>query len=307
MIPTPWKIALTFVFTAATIFLAVRSGAFGMLEAAFTRITWVELSALFAIFVVIRIIQAYSLIQSLKVVNTALTLRTSLELAALKGFYNLGLGGAGFIAQAIHVRSRNLFSITQLAWATATQSILLIAALGAFLLAVAPALFDHAKAFWAVILLGGLGTLIPFMALPALRYSRRLTNRLPVRLQSKLKELQYHFPAPRMNQLVPLWLLQVSLVGLRLGRIIFIAVLLDPLTPIGELAATTLFADLATVVPLTPGGIGIREFLIGAGGSLGRQPDLFIIAAIIDRGIAITGNLVHGTVTLTANHFNRIN
>jgi uncharacterized membrane protein YbhN (UPF0104 family) len=301
MIPTPWKVALTLAFTAATIFLAARSGALETLETTFTRIGWLELVALFTLFGIMRILQAWSLVLAMKTVGASLRFRVSLDLAGLKGFYNLGLGGAGFVAQAIHARSRNLFSLGQLTFATISQSLLLVSALGALLLGFSSALLQDPAMFWPIVFISLLAVLSPFWALRALHSTGLVSRLVPKKFRSKIEEISNNVPAPAFDGLLSLWLAQVLLVSVRLGRMLLIAFFLDPLISIGSLAATTLFADLATVVPLTPGGIGVREFLIGLGASLGGHSELFIAAAIIDRGITIAGNVIHGAGAIAMN------
>lgn len=298
MISTPWKVALTLVFTAATIFLAARSGALDTLEATFTQIGCIELITLLTLFGIMRILQAWSLIKALKVLDSSLQFRSSLELAGFKGFYNLGLGGAGFVAQAVHARSRNLFSVSQLAFASVSQSLFLVSALGTLLLAFAVSLLEHRTAFWSLLAVGALAALAPLVAIRSFYHAGAVSILLPRSLRAKLAALKESLPTPQVDQLVSLWLVQIGLVSVRLARVVVIALFLDPIASIEQLAAITLFADLATVVPLTPGGIGIREFLIGAGASLGKHSELFVAAAIVDRGITISGNLAHGFGTI---------
>ena len=293
-----WKFALTFAFVIATIFIAVHSGAVEALEETFNRIGWFELLVIFGLFGIMRMLQALSLVRAIELVDGSLRFRESLDLAGLKGLYNLGLGGAGIVAQAVHARSRKLFSISTLAFATISQTMLLVSALGTLLLLFSTGLLRYPAVFWPLFAFGILAAVVPFLALHSQRHARTLLSRVPRRLRFQFENLGDSLPTPQFGQLFVLWLLQTSLVVFRLSRILAIALFLDPLTPLGHLAVVTLFADLVTVVPLTPGGIGMREFFIGLGSSLGGQSELYITAAIIDRGITIVGNFIHGTAIL---------
>lgn len=301
MISPAWKTTFTLVFLFATAFLAARSGALVTLQATSTQIGWLELFFLLGLFTIMRILQAWSLVRAMGLAGASLRFGESLDLAGLKGLYNLGLGGAGLVAQAIHARSRNLFSIRQLAFATVSQSLLLVSALGTLLVMFSTTLLQYTTAFLLLVSFGALTALIPFVVLRVPHHLGTLPTLFTKALGLSIENLRKKLSVLSYKRLLELWLIQITLISLRLVRIIAIALLIDPSTSVGQLAAATLLADLVTVVPLTPGGIGIRELLIGLGASLEGQSEIFIAAAIIDRGITVAGNLFHGTCTIVLN------
>lgn len=293
-----WKTALTIAFTAATLWLAIESGALSTLRNVFKEIGPAELFLLGLLFITMRAFQALSLSTVIKQFNILLPFKSSLELAGLKGLYNLGFSGAGLAAQAFHGRSRRLFSIPQLAWATGFQSLLLVSAMGTLLLAAVMVAARHSTIATLLIILGAFAALVPFAIISLIAHPARIPGFIPARLREKLGNLAETGKLLASRKLVLVWLIQTGIVILRLARMIAIVFFLDSQAALGTLAITTLFADLMTVVPLTPGGIGVREFVIGLGADFSGHLDLFISAAIIDRGVAIFGNLVHGFVIL---------
>lgn len=94
---------------------------------------------------------------------------------------------------------------------------------------------------------------------------------------------------------------QLLFAWLRVARLAFITVLLSPHVNIVELSAIVLTADLASLLPLTPGGIGLREFLIGTGGVAIGHLEILVAAAVVDRGVMVLGNLAHGLFVLAGN------
>src|SRR5699024_10503240 len=128
-----WKMVLAVVFTTATFWLAVESGALSTLRNVFKQIGALEFFVLSLLFIALRIFQALSFLTVIRQSNTIVTFKASLSLAGLKGLYNLGFSGAGLAAQAFRGRSKGLFTVPQLAWATGLQSLLLVSSLGAAL------------------------------------------------------------------------------------------------------------------------------------------------------------------------------
>lgn len=297
---TRWKAGLAILFTLATIFLIVKADALGTIGQAFSRIGPQELLLLGLLFAALRVMQAVSLVVIIKNIGVKLPFRASLDLAGLKGFYNLGLGGAGLVAQAVHAHSQQLFSVPQLAWTTALQSLLFVSALGALLFFSATSLTGTLSIALVPAAFGLTACLAPFLALSIFERTELAMRLSPSRYHKKLRALKTSFCNTSREQLFIAWLIQVVIVFIRLTRILFIAFFLNPFVPIASLAVTTLAADLVTVVPLTPGGIGMREFFIGIGAQLAGAFELFVAAALIDRGVAIAGNLVHGVFTLSA-------
>jgi uncharacterized membrane protein YbhN (UPF0104 family) len=94
-------------------------------------------------------------------------------------------------------------------------------------------------------------------------------------------------------------------IATRITRIMIIAAAIDRQTDLGTLVLLVLAADTSLVVPVTPGGIGIRELIIGAGGSAFGRFDVFLTAALIDRGFSIAFNMLHGIAVILSYQFSK--
>lgn len=295
-----WRLALVLAFTAATLWLAVEAGAAATLSRALHQLGFVEFAWLGMLFAALRVCQAHSLMAATRSQNVDLGFSSSLDLAGLKGLYNLGFSGAGLIAQAVHARSRQLFTVGQLAWATALQSLLLLVALGSTLTLMALVSSFESGSMQVALLLFGMGACgAAFVLVRLITGSMNFHPPGPEWLKSKLSYLGQSGHNPGLKRLAGILSLQFGIVILRLARVLTIAFFINNEARLLELTLVTSFADLVTTVPLTPGGIGIREFLIGAGAEFHGNVDLFLAAAIIDRGFTLAANLVHGGVVLT--------
>lgn len=301
-----WKLALVFGFTAATVWLAFEAGAAKTIAETLRHLGLLEFGALLVLFAALRACQAISLTLVTQPLGIRLRFHTSLDLAGLKGLYNLGLSGAGLVAQAVHGRSKALFSVGQLAWATGLQSLLLISALGAVV--IASALINPFNQTGLTYSICVLGTAVIAFSLAIIRIassSKKLSTRMPRWLREPLDRLRQVGRKPSLKQLGALLAIQLSIVLLRLARLLTIAIFIDASADLSELALVTSVADLLTTVPLTPGGIGAREFLIGLGAEMFGQVDLFLAAAIIDRGFTLLANLMHGGIVLLSESVRR--
>ena len=289
-----WKPLITIAFTLGTFYLIFRANAFEDLFGSFKQVGATDLPIFFLLFIGMRLLQAGSLAWIMKIQRVRLRFHDALELSALKGFYNLGFSGAGLVAQAIRARSSNFFTVRQLAWATLLLSLLLISTQG-IMLAVTSLIFFHQKTMMIFgTSVGVIFGLLPLLILYLVKHGLVPRLVVPIKIYNLLEEFGILIAQSTITNISVAWLLQASLVILRVGRIVLIAYLLDADGPAGIFAAITLSADLATVVPLTPGGIGLREFVIGLGAGFVGHLELFIAAAVIDRAVTLIGNLTHG-------------
>lgn len=283
---------LAFIF--ATLWLIVRSGALSSIGAAFQQLESLEIVIIGLLFAGMRIGQAISLSLAIRMQGVPLQFSQSLELSALKGFFNLGFIGAGVAAQAMQARTDKLFTLKHLALATAFLAVLLVSFQGILLVIFA---FLFGKAGGYKLIMAGVGivaALCPMLILLLLRFTSIAHRILPTKLYALTEDIRGSLRRANVGYVGRVWLAQGALVVFRIGRVIFVAYALDPQAALGLLLTITIFADLVTAIPLTPGGIGLREFIIGLGGELAGHFDLFIAVAVIDRAITLGGNLVHG-------------
>lgn len=293
MISKPAKLALASLFSLATLALIIYSGAIEAVGDALSRASLLQLGVASALFVGMRFVQIASFVLACKATSTCLSWRAAHDLTALKGFYNLGVSGAGLVAQAAHANATKSLGMAELAWATAIQSILLVSAIGFWLMIAGAWAFGTMQGFWLA-LAGGAATLSPLLLVTTIRSDWPPWGILPESVRQRASSFIRKADDVSLKGMLQLFLVQSALVSLRVSRVLCIALFLDPSLDIARSASITLSADLASVVPLTPGGLGIREFFIGLGANLTGQLEILLAAAVIDRGITILGNSIHG-------------
>jgi uncharacterized membrane protein YbhN (UPF0104 family) len=247
-----------------------------------------------------RVVQAFSLQRALLFYGRPIKFESSLALSGLKGLFNLGFTGLGIAVQSAEGHIKHLVPAGVIIFANALQVFLLSAALG-FLLLFALLIFSTSTEVPAPILLlvvaivflvtglvGAVASVFPGLV-TWLPHVRRFPGRRFV-------------PSPSRDlagsTLIWIGTLQSSCVLLRLSRVLVIAWGIDPNVDVEMLAISVLAADTIGVIPITPGGIGIRELLIGAIGAASRHYELLLAAAVIDRMATIFLNILHGAVAI---------
>lgn len=293
-------------FTSALALLAFRQEILGDIWRALQEVSLFILFGAFGLFTAARLVQALCLRQTLLIFDERISFHTALDLSGIKGFYNLTFHGAGVLAQAASGKSKNIFQMRNFVASTLLQSILL-----AFSMAISVALLSFALPGLGISSEVALvfGLIVSFIALAMIVLLRRYRLQVAVagpRINEALSDLHQLLKTARPASLLLAAGYQLSFAWLRLARLLFIAALTNPYVSMIELSAIVLTADLASLVPLTPGGIGLREFIIGTGGVAIGHMDTLIAAAVIDRGIMILGNLSHGFLVL-AKDFSRRN
>jgi len=296
--PTYWKIIAVTCFVAATILLISKVGSIPNILSSLGNISLVELIIVTMLFALLRFSQALCFAVVASTINVRISMGSSMDLMALKGFFNLGLGGAGLVAQAAHSRTTNLLSLPEFTAATLIQSLFLVSSFGiALLFAVfwieAPQSFVIFCALACVFVFTL--PLIAFLILNSITYASAL---IPSSMSDSASKLRQAVTFNPKRLMLAAWLLQILIVLFRIARIALIGLFLSSEIDIRSLIATTLVADFASLIPLTPGGIGLREFVIGVGANIVDQFDLFMAAAVLDRAVAITCNLLHGGFVL---------
>lgn len=295
--------ALTFLVALAL--LAHRQEALESIGQAIRNVSAVTLIGAFILFAAARFVQALCLQQALHIFGERLSSQSALELSGIKGFYNLTFQGAGVLAQAASGRANNIFRMRSFIASTLLQSILLALSIGVSVAILAFGLPGGALSR-NLALLFGLGVAIAALVLVLLMRRYRIqASAFDPRINSILSDIHELLMGARPASLVLVGGYQLLFAWLRLARLAFITVLLTPEVNVIELSAIVFAADLASLLPLTPGGMGLREFLIGTGGVAIGHMEVLVAAAVVDRGVMILGNLAHGLLVLTSSLIGR--
>jgi len=261
-----------------------------------------HIALLAALFVLMRVVQALSLRRVLSLYNQNIEFNSALSLAGLKGGFNLGFSGLGLVAQSAQARVQFLVPVRVMLFANVTQSFMLILALGVCLF-LATLFFFEAD---------GLPAPIAFLALALgaglLGFSGAVICLLPNgpgKKVRKVKALRSLLPPeasrkPPWHVVVGIVVLQSALVVLRTARVLVIAYAITSAVNVEFLTVTVLAADTLGVIPITPGGIGVRELIIGMLGATTDHYEVYLAAAIIDRVLTVVFNIVHGSIAIWA-------
>ena len=252
------------------------------------------------LFALMRFVQAAILQRTLWLHRVKIGFISSLNLVGLKGLFNLAFFGLGLAAQSARAKLALLVPVKVTVFATLTQSFMLIFALGLTLTIAAlalhsgvdfplPAIFVFLGVFFGVA--GLVGSV-------ACMYPEVLPEQVRLFKLSRRWRLTGPGRKPGMNGAFILVILNIALVVLRVARVLVIAYAIDPAVNLNSLTITVLAADTLGVVPVTPGGIGLRELIIGLIGAAAKQYETFLAAAVIDRVVIITFNLIHGSVAV---------
>jgi uncharacterized membrane protein YbhN (UPF0104 family) len=292
------KLFFTIVFVAATIYLVAREQIFSAIWPAMGAFRFWETLLILFLFAIARIFQAFALRKSLLLFDKQISVGGAIGMVALKGFYNAGMSGAGLVAQAVRGRTHLNIAISTTAVVTALQFLLLIALLGLMFSLASIISPIQPKQKTILVFIGLLLGSTPFFATAAVVYMRSAwKGRMAQLLDDATTSLRNAMSTrPHIVAIIALALL--SFQSFRIFRIVLIAWILDPSVQIATLSLTVIAADIGSVIPVTPGGIGVRELLIAAGGRITGSLELFLTAAVLDRIFALTFSLVHGLIVI---------
>lgn len=293
-----WKLVATVIAVATTLGLALQEPIVDQFGAALNTLDLTTIILIIFLFGLMRTFQALALQISLNESQSRLEFQSAVGLIALKGFYNLAFSGAGLVAVALRGRAALNIQIKDLAAATLLQAALLIIVLG-LLFAVASLCFEPDPRYKIAFALLGLSVAaIPFLIGTLTRFaSRRVIQRLPRAVQ-RAAEYGRDSAIWSTRTKVVATLIIFAYVTSRLARIIVLALIIDSSANVGHLIYVVVGADLLSIIPITPSGIGVREIAIGAGGAFIGEFDLFLSAAVLDRMVSIGLNLIHGLTVI---------
>lgn len=294
-----FKFAATFMAVGLTIAIAMRPSVWANIEYAFASFDHEVIVVLLILFCFMRLFQGLSLCLSLKSLNHDLPLRNALGLVALKGFFNLAFAGAGLFAQAVRAKSSLNVGYSTFAYASLYQAMVLVTVLGFLTAAVGVVVLPSVEKKAMFGILGLAIAVAPFLTLSVVRRVKSLKN-------AKIARIILRFVQYRLEDWK--WLLPLAVLGTffflsRLIRISIIAITVEEGIRLEFFSLAVIVADLSTVIPITPGGIGVRELVIGAGGNWVGQLDIFLAAAVVDRIIGLVFSLVHGLLVLFVYQF----
>ena len=255
-----------------------------------------------ALFAVMRVVQALSLRHVLSLYNRQIDFKSALSLAGLKGLFNLGFSGLGLAAQSAQARVQFLVPVRVMLFANVTQSFMLIVALGVCLF-LATLFFFEAGVLPARIAFLGLALgagLLGLLGVGICLFPNGLAKKVP-----NLKKLHSLLPPettskPTCRVVIGIIVLQIAFVVFRTARVLVIAYAIASAVNVEFLTVTVLAADTLGVIQITPGGIGVRELIIGALGATVEHYEVFLAAAIIDRVMTVFFNIVHGSIAIWA-------
>lgn len=290
-----WRPFATVLFVAATVALAAQSVPS---EIMFRSIIFLDMwivAGLFLIFLIMRVWQAAALKISLAMVERQLSLLATIGLVAIKGLFNHGVSGAGLVAQGIRAKHRFAIRYRDFGMVTLIQALTLTGTLGALLLlAFMGFLFTGTVLNALVISIALIAMGLPIAAallwdaIPHDRIGDRVSGWPDSETSKRLRATLFQ------TRGILIVAAQAAFFGFRFCKFAAIALLIQPEVSVAQLLVIVLIADLATVVPITPGGIGVRELVIAAGGAMLGDFEVALSAAIIDRVTGIAFSLVHG-------------
>ncbi|NKI36176.1 hypothetical protein HFP89_13475 [Wenzhouxiangella sp. XN79A] len=263
-----------------------------------TSLSITAMTGVLLLFILMRIAQAFSFKHALELSNRIIAFDASLALVGIKGLFNLGFVGLGLAAQTAHGKIAHHVPVRIMIHANLTQLFLLVVALGLGLIA-GIILLPHASDIpgsMTFLLIGAGCAAMGLAGTVACIFPSCSVwlNRIP-----GVQHLRLGMERPHGEPLRSLLLIacfQATTVVTRVTRVLVIAWSISPDADFQTLAMSVLIADTVGVVPVTPGGIGLRELLIGMLGAAADQYEVFLAAAVIDRMAAIVLNLVHGAL-----------
>ncbi len=259
-------------------------------------------AAIVMAFLAMRGCQAAALSLSVRYWGGRLRLPQSFGLVALKGFFNQGVSGSGLVAQGVRARYRLGVAWGHFGAATLLQAASMVVVLGGLLAATGALLLTDGQRVAAVLLGLGAAASPIIMALAWGRLPHHAIRRRVPRWPEGLGRVVLSRRGVILHTM-GLALVQLLFVLLRFCRLAIIAVLMQPDISLAHLFVIVLMADLATVVPITPAGIGVRELVIALGGAAVGDLDVALAAAIIDRVASMGLSLLHGLLVLVWYHW----
>lgn len=292
-------------FLLALALLARRQDALESIWLAISNVSAVALIGALILFAAARLAQAQCLRQALLISGECLSFTTALELSGIKGFYNLTFQGAGILAQGASGKARNIFRMRNFIASSLLQSILLALSIGVSVATLAFLLPEGRLPRNGAMLFGSGVASAALVLVFAIRRYRVHVSAFGPRINSILADVHERLTCARLGSLLIACGYQLCFAWLRLARLAFVAVVLTSEVNFLELSAIVFAADLASLVPLTPGGIGLREFVIGTGGVAVGQMEILVAAALVDRGVMILGNFAHGLLVMAGDFFRR--
>lgn len=291
---TRWlKLAFLLAFLAVLLLIAAQPAVRSQLADSLRSLSTIDVVAVMALFLAMRLMQAAAFRHAILAVGKTLSFSISMKLVAIKGVFNLSLTGAGVAAQTIDARLNQNIPVKVNLLANVLSSFALVFSLGLLLAVIS------ARNGAGVLILVGLTLMISASAGIAVVMPGRLQNIVhgifPASILSGLSALRLQIGAPDILALV---FFQLIVALLRLLRVLFIAFCIEPGINFGVLAHAVISADVASIVSITPGGLGVRELVISGFGANAGELATFFSAAVIDRAFAIAFNLLHGGVAL---------
>jgi len=290
-----WRSFATVLFVAATVALAAHSVPSEILLRSIIFLDMWIVVGLFLIFLIMRVWQAAALKISLAMVERQVSLLAAIGLIAIKGLFNQGVSGAGLVAQGVRAKHRFAIRYRDFGIVTFIQALTLTGTLGALLfLALMGLVFTGSGLNALIILVAMIAMGLPIAAsllwnaIPHDRISDRVSGWPDSEASKRLRSALF--------QTRGIWIVasQAAFFGFRFCKFAAIALLIQPDVSLTHLLVIVLIADLATVVPITPGGIGVRELVIATGGAMLGDLEVALSAAIIDRVTGIAFSLIHG-------------
>ena len=255
------------------------------------------------LFLIARILQGITLINSLAANGRHVTLLESFDLSVLKMFYNQIVPSSGVFAQFLTLKKRLNIPAQDFIAAQYFQITIQVTLLGLIMAGMGVSLPIGNNLLRGAMVVGGFAlALSPFVTLLGANVA---LQRLPSKIAKNIvDQVGKTSDAIGANVSIAVWLLLVRALFVlsRVIRLWVLALLVDSSVDLHVLSGATIVAEVAILVPITPGGVGLRESVIAAaGGSIGMV-DVFLAAALIDRGFALAFNTLFGLLVVTKNH-----
>ncbi|MDX1454442.1 MAG: lysylphosphatidylglycerol synthase domain-containing protein [Gammaproteobacteria bacterium] len=284
----------------AVFFLSLRSLKVDQLAYAVQSLGPLLLAGLALLLFATRLFQALLLRLSLrKSGSPPLSLGQCLDLVASKGLFLQVAGGGAVVAQGWIARDRLGIRVGDFANAAFWRIHAQLASL--LMLAPLPFLAWHGGSWQAITGWLFVAGLIMLMLATAWlvrdwpRWRQFLLRRLPA-VSPQLDALPGQMVTPGVVGWLGYLLLSFLIVALRFARLCLIAAVVAPEIPALLLAKAFVLAEVTVILPLTPGGLGVRELALAAGGGLQNAFDTLLLIALLDLALVLLFNLAHGAI-----------
>lgn len=294
-LPRLAQIVLTLVTLGLALILIGREYSWPELESQLQRLDPFSIVALLALTLATRAPQAEALRLALQAFGKRVTFMDSFWLIAIKAFFNQVFSGIGLLAQALRLKVAHAISLSVFSAATWTQMLAQLFAVAAagLVIGILFAVTRTASPLmvvtpWLVLLvIAGILLILP-----------RGMSSLPL-LGARFETVSRFFSANQVThaQWLHLTALFVTILLTRAARLGLIVALIAPETSVLVFLFAFMVGELALIAPVTPGGIGVRELLLGIG-AIGGGAESIMLAGIVDRAAAILVTLGLGGAAL---------